>query len=52
MGNRNLPDEKLHDLLHKLAELQKALNDVLTEIYIRIETKEVDNKEDNELLKR
>jgi len=40
VARRNLPDEKLHDLLHRLGNLQKELNNVITEIYIHVEVKE------------
>ena len=37
MGIRNLPDERLHDLLHKLAEARKAEDEIYTRIYEHIE---------------
>lgn len=37
MNDRQLPDEALHDLLHELADLQEAMNNLLTRIYTHIE---------------
>lgn len=37
----SLPDVELHDLLHKLANLQEELNQILTEIYTHIELREM-----------
>ena len=34
---RNLPDEKLHNLLHELAEARRVEDDIYTRIYEHIE---------------
>ena len=34
-----LPDDELHDMLHRLGKLQEELNELLTQIYIHIELK-------------
>ena len=39
-NQRDLPDESLHDLLHRLAEARKVIDDIYTEIYTHIELKE------------
>ena len=41
MEKSKLPDEELHNLLHKLGNLQEELNQVLTKIYTHIELAEV-----------
>jgi len=42
--DRQLPDEKLHDLLKELAELQENMNNLLTKIYTHIELEMYHNR--------